>query len=198
MRNYRGIKTAWIDPISKKPSEWRPTTASAWSILNLCALYDLTAEKKYLGDAMTLFNKHIALQWKARGPHLINARSKSKYAEAEARAYCYGIEALCRLHQQSGDKNLMKMLTEGCRKDFPEAFYDAPLYLAGLYAYVGHKTKNQDYMEEAIEAFLEGFPESQNPPCFFGSNTWSQQSAMLMRSGLVLQYATWKSKTAGK
>jgi len=89
----------------------------------------------------------------------------------------------------------MKMLTEACEREFPQNYYDAPLFLADLYAYVGHKTGNRECVEKGVEAFIEGFPETQNPSCYVsGSHHWSQQSAMTLRSGHLLQCVTWRSK----
>ena len=195
MRNYRGIKLACVEPIEKKPGDWWSTTASSLSILNLCSLYDLTADKKYLKDALSLFSNHIARQWKSKGPYLTGEGGNSRSAETRAKAYCYGIPALCRLHELTADKQVMKMLTEGCEKEFPDTvFSDASRYLADLYAYVGYRVKNEDYIERAFEAFIEGFPEEQSPRCFFNDNEWSRRAALMLRTGHILQYVTWKEQ----
>jgi hypothetical protein len=109
--------------------------------------------------------------------------------------YCYAIQPLCELHHHTADQTVFKLLKEGCEKEFPESFFEAPFFLSNLYAYVGYKTGNGGYVRKAAEFFAQGFPESKSPPVYLPDNTtWSRQSAMMLRTGHLLQYANWKMK----
>jgi len=198
MRNARGLESAWAS--RKNRSRRRASIdANARSMLSLCSLYDLTADRKYLDDAMALFTTNITARWRRLGPHLHDAARQIQSQDylKEDIQYCYGLQALCELHHRTGDENLMKLLKEGCELEFPESFYDAPFYLANLYAYVGHKTRNADYIEKSIESFIEGFTESRSPPVFMPDNSqWTRQSAMMLRTGHIFQYVHWKLREA--
>jgi hypothetical protein len=84
----------------------------------------------------------------------------------------------------------------GCEKPFPDTYFDAPMYVAGLFAYVGAETGKPAYLKKAADLFSQGFPESKTPPVFLpGNNTWSEKSAMTIRAGYPLAYAFWKRQT---
>lgn len=46
---------------------------------------------------------------------------------------------------------------------------------------------------DVLDFFIGGFPETQNPACFARDHNWCRQSAMMLRSGHILQYVKWKS-----
>jgi len=199
MANYSGIKHAWVEPKRKKPGSRDLTLKSMRPIQALCSLYDLTADKKYLTDALSLFKNHIALQWKESGPHLVGWEegrvSGKKQRKSVGRAFCLGSQALCELYSRTGDKEVFRLLTESCEKEWPGGYRLEPLFRANVYAFVGYKTKNQDYIDEAMELFVDGFPESSSPPCFLAANWhWIEHAALQLRCGHILQYVMWKQR----
>jgi hypothetical protein len=198
-RNAEGLKACW-DWLHKTKPYWSPKgdmAANAWSIGSYCAMYDLTGDRKWLGEALALFNAHVIPKWKSLGPFLHDPARQIQSQDyiKDDRKYCYSIAALCELHHLTGDETVFRLLREGCQKQFPESFFDAPLFLADLYAYVGLKTGNAGYLSKAADSFATAFPESRCPPVFLsGNSTWSRTSAMMLRTGHILQYANWKMR----
>jgi hypothetical protein len=196
-RNAESLKTAWRWVARTKPWAGPQTdmAANGRSIFAFCAMYDLTADRKWLDEALTLFNTNVIAKWKAHGPFLHDPKRQIRsqsYIKDDQR-YCYSIQAFCELHHRTANETVMKLLVEGCQKEFPESFYDAPLFLSGLFAYVGRKTGNREYLQRAAELFAAGFPESRNPPVHLPDNsTWSRQSALMLRSGHLPQYGHWR------
>jgi exo-rhamnogalacturonan lyase-like protein len=166
------------------------------AIGNYCALYDLTADKIWLQRALKMFTRCVVPKSKGTGPHLHSRQQirSQGYTKDDIR-YCYSITTLCRLHQLTGDAAVLKLITAGCDKDFPENFFDAPLYLADLHAYAALSTGKKDYAEDAVEHWIEGSPESKSIPVFLPNNTiWYRDRAMHMRTGHLLQYYFWKQR----
>jgi len=197
LRNVQGVRNAWEADKKKDPyyRMARNMEANAWSILVMCSLHDLTGEKEYLDEALGLFRANVVPVWRKLGPHLFRAGSqiRGQSYHKEGMKYCYSIQALCELHHRTGDKAVLKLLTEGAKKDFPDTFFDAPLHLSSLHAYVGYKTDSEEYLEKAVESFIEGFPESKSPPVVMpDSSEWSRRAAILLRTGHILQYVHWK------
>ncbi len=161
------------------------------------AMFELTGQRKWLEHALALFRNHIVPLWESQGPHLHReghqVRSQS-YAR-EDQAYCLAIQRLCELHALTGDEQLLQLLKEGCEREFhAQSFFEAPIYLSGLFAYVGLKTGNREYLTRASSLFAQSFPESRSPPVFMPNNsTWHADAGNLLRSGHLLQYAWWKT-----
>ncbi len=194
LRNVEGLKAAW----KKNPGRRTQTdmAANLWAIEAFCAAYDLTADRTWLDEALALFDKNIQPQWQAQGPHLY---APVTYLHEGRRAadmdYLYGIAALCNLHIRTGNTRLLELLVAGCETEPRAEFYEAPLYLAGLFAYVSLAADKPDYLKEAFRLFERGFPDSRNPPVFrVGTPDWSERSAMRLRAGHLVQYAAWRSR----
>jgi hypothetical protein len=168
----------------------------ARSIFSLCAMHALDGEEKHLDDALGLFKGFVLPKAKSLGPHL-HARQQIRsqdYTRDDIK-YCYSIHAFCLLHHYTGDEAVMKLLDDGCKQDFPENFFDAPLFLADLHAYVALKKGNQDYLDDAVEHWIEAFPESKCPPVYLSTSShWTRRGAMNLRTGHLLQYYFWKKK----
>jgi len=195
-RNAEGLKTSWAH-IAKHPPWAGPQgdmAANAWAMHAYIAMHDLTGDKHWLDEALKLFKTNVSAKWKSLGPHLHSRqqiRSQS-YTRDDIR-YCYAVHVFCLLHHRTGNKKLFELLKAGCDKDFPENFFDAPLFLADLHAYVGLKTGKTGYLDDAVEHWIEGFPESKCPPVFLPNNSqWSRRRAMQLRAGHLLQYCFWK------
>lgn len=196
-RDAEALKPAWERIAQKKP--WAgpqgDMAAIGWSLDAYGAMYDLTGDKAWLDEALKLFHTHVLALRKEHGPHLFNPDAQVRYQDymEEDIKYCYAIQFLCELHHRTGDEGVLGLLKEGCEKKFPSTFFDAPIFLSGLYAYVGRATGNKDYLAKAADLFAEGFPESKSPPVFLPDNSvWSRQAAMMLRTGHLLQYACWK------
>jgi exo-rhamnogalacturonan lyase-like protein len=186
-RNAEGLKVAWKSPSGN-------IAANAWTMHSYIAMHDLTGDKKWLGEALKLFKTNVAAKWKAHGPHLHDRQQirGQGYTRDDIR-YCYAAHIFCLLHHRTGDKKLFELLQAGCDKDFPENFFGAPLFMADLHAYVALKTGKADYADDAVEHWIEGFPESKCPPVFLPNNSqWSRRGAMHLRAGHILQYYFWK------
>lgn len=200
-RNIEGLKAAWEWIARTRP--WAgpqgDMAANAWAISSYCAMYDLTADRKWLEEALELFRTNVTAMWQEKGPHLHQAGKQIRsqdYIEEDVK-YCYAIQPFCELHHRTGDKELMQLLQEGCEKEFPpSSFFEAPSFLSGLYAYVGLKTGQRDYIKKAAELFAEAFPESKSPPVYLpDTSVWSRHSGMMLRTGHLLQYAYWKQRS---
>ncbi len=198
-RNADGLVAAW-DWIARTKPYGGPQgdmDANAWTISSYCAMYDLTADRAWLDRAMAMFNTNVKAKWEQYGPFLHDpARQiQSQDYVKDDMKYCYAIRALCQLHHYTGNETVLKLLTEGCEKEMPESFFEAPLFVCDQYAYVAWKTGNRELLDKAAELFVQGFPESRCPPVWLPDNsTWSRQSAMMLRAGHLLQFAAWKMK----
>jgi hypothetical protein len=170
------------------------TRELGWSILNLCSLYDLTADKKYLDDALILFNKPLTMQWQKGGPYL-------GATGGNCLQYYYSTQGLCELHHRTGDANVMKLLKEGCEGDYEAtkpAYNEWPIFLSNIYAYVGYKEKNAAYIARAEELFAKYAEITKNLGCYTANGAWDKESGKLIRNGHILQYVEWKLKAEGK
>jgi DUF1680 family protein len=194
MRNYQGIKERQVDPVRNNPTAAGQTRSATWSILALCSLNDLTADKKYLDDAMVLFNNEVVPKWKKVGPYLDTA----------ALQYYYSTQPLVELAEHTGDANVLALLKEGCEKNFAKAgltemYAEWPIFLSNIYAYVGYKTGNEGYIKKAEELFCTYVPAAPSPFCYRpSSQAWDKESGKMIRNGHILQFVEWKLKQAAK
>lgn len=180
----KGLSLRQVSRYRKKGSAGGQTRESGWAILGFCSLYDLTADKKYLDEAMVLFNNHIGRQWKARGPYL----------EAGLQYY-YSTQGLCELHDRTGDKNVLKLLQEGCDGNFPKKTYSEwRVFLSNIYAYVGYKTKNAKLITKAEELFTTYVKSKKHLRCYAVTGAWDKESGKLLRNGHILQFVKWRLK----
>lgn len=198
-RNAEALKKGWARILETRPyaGPQGDMAVNGWSMASYGAMYGLTADKKWLEEATGLFHTNVVAKWKALGPFLHDGAGQiasQDYIKDDIR-YCYSLQSLCELHHLTGDEKMMELLLAGCQKEFPPSFFDAPFFLSTLYAYVGHKTGNAEYVKRAAELFAEGFPESKSPPVYLPDNsTWTRQAGMMLRTGHILQYANWKKK----
>jgi PcRGLX-like N-terminal RIFT barrel domain/PcRGLX-like protein central beta sandwich domain len=197
-RTAKYIEPAWKRMETSKHYGTRVSLGNmqmaARSIFSYCSLYAIDGEKKWLDEALSLFNRRVMPKYKGAGPHM-HARQqiRSQSYSRDDIKYCYSIQAFCLLQHYTGDKTVLKVLTAGCDKDFPENFFDAPLFLADLHAFVALKTGKSDYADDAVEHWIEASPESKLQPVFLPNNSkWTERKAMHLRAGHLLQYYFWK------
>lgn len=199
LRNAAGLEAAWDEIARNKPygGPQGDMEDNGWSIESFCAAYDLTGDKKWLDAAMKLFNTNVTAKWQRSGPHLHGTVGiVGQGYSMEDKKYLYAIVPLCNLHRRSRDENVWKLLIEGCEKPFPDSYFDAPMFVAGLFAYVGSETSNPAYLKTAAKLFSQGFPESRCPPVVMaGDLIWPEKSAMLIRAGYPLAYAFGNART---
>ncbi len=185
LRSAEGLVRAW-EIINTQNTRYARNKRSniepnAWTINSFCAAYELTADERWLDEAMKLFNANVTTTVSYWG---------------EGRDSCHAIGPLCNLHRLTGSEKVVELLKAGLDKPSPESsFYDAPVFLAGLYAYLGAVTDNPEFMKTAVKKFGTGFPESKNPRVFIPKNKhWYMRSAMLMRSGALMEYGVLKAE----
>jgi hypothetical protein len=193
LRNVEGLAAAWEEIARTRPygGPQGSMSANGWGIESFCAVHDLTGDRRWLDEALKLFDTNVTAKWKSAGPHLHRQVGivGQGYSQ-EDRAYCWAIAPLCNLHRRSRDANVLKLLVEGCEKPFPDSYFDAPMFVAGLFAYTGAATGNPDYRKQAAKLFFQGFPESRCPPVVQpGDNTWLEKSIMLLRAGYPVAYS---------
>jgi len=199
-RTATALPPAWDRIFSSKNYYTRQTPGQmqvvARTIFSYIALHGLTGDKVWLDRATKMFHRCVVPKWKNHGPHLHERKQiRSQGYTRDDIKYCYSIQAFCLLHHLTGDKKVFELLKAGCDKEFPENFFDAPLFLADLNAYVALKTGKEDYLDNAIEHWVSTFPESKCPPVYLPNNSqWTRRKAMFLRTGHLLQYAHWKLK----
>jgi hypothetical protein len=197
-RGSAALEHAWTELVKSRDwyvrRQFGDTQACARSIFSACAVYDLTGEEKWLKLAAGIFEKQVVGRWKWAGPHLHEREQiRSQDYTKDDIKYCYSIQALCLLHQRTGHPWLFELLRVGAERDFPPNFFDAPLFLADLHAYVGLCTGREDRFDAAAEHWIQASPEGDCPPVYLPDNTtWSTRSAMHLRAGHTLQYCFWK------
>ncbi len=192
LRSAEGLVRAWKIINEKKVyggGRKADMSQNGWTINSFCAAYELTGDNRWLDEAMKLFNGNVVPKWKSHGPHLHSpgkGQIRGQSYIGEDRQYCHAIGSLCNLHRLTGNEKVLELLTAGCEKELPSnSFYDAPVFLAGLYAYVGAVTDNAEFMKTAVKKFVTGFPESKNPP---------PRSNMFIRAGYLMEYGFLKAK----
>jgi hypothetical protein len=184
MRTHQGLRERAVDRYRKNPRSGGQMRSTGWSILNLCSLYDLTADKKYLDDAMVLFRNHVVPSWKKDGPYLHKGLQ-----------YYYSTQGFCELQQRTGDADVMKLLEEGCAGEFPKKTYSEwRIFLSNIYAYVGHKRNKLGYVRRAKELFNAHVSNAKSPPAYrIGSGAWTKETCKTLRNGHILQYVLWRN-----
>jgi PcRGLX-like N-terminal RIFT barrel domain/PcRGLX-like protein central beta sandwich domain len=198
-RNAEGLKRAWarVAKLKSWKGPQQDMGANIFAIHSYLAMYDLSADKQWLDQALKLFRSNVVSKWKGVGPHLHSRRQVGGQSYTmDDKKYCHGILGLCLLHHYSKDKQVLELLKAGADQDFPENYFDAPLFLADLHAYVALVTGKTNYVDDAIEHWIEASAESKCPPLFLGNknSTWHKRSVMHLRAGHLLQYYFWKKK----
>lgn len=198
MRNAEGMRRAWKNVLEKQPWAGPQTdmAANGWSIHGYCSMNALTGKQEWLDEALTLFRTNVVAKWRSLGPHLHSRDqiASQSYMKDDIK-YCHAIANFCLLHKLTGDPDILKLLEEGSEQPFPENYYDAPLYLAGLHAYIAIASKKPELLEQAVEDWITASPEDKEIPVFLpGNSVWADIKSMHMRSGHLLQYGLWKSR----
>lgn len=180
----KGLSRRQVSRYRNKARAGGQTRESGWAILGFCSLYDMTSDKKYLDEAMVLFNNHIMKQWQARGPYL----------ESNLQYY-YSTQGLCELHDRTNDPNILKLLKEGCDGQFPKKSYaEWRVFLSNIHAYVGYKTKDEKYIKSAEDLFSIYTNSKSYLKCYAETGAWDKESGKLLRNGHILQFVKWKMK----
>jgi len=176
-----GLEKRIISEFRDRPSPGGQMRGSGWAILCYCSLYDLTGEQKYLDKAMILFRNNLVLKWKEKGPYMDGGLQ-----------YYYSTQGLCELQHRTGDAELLKLLEEGCQGSFTDQYGEWRVFLTNIYAYVGYKRNNPEYIRKAKELFLAYKPGG-SPACFRSTGAWDKETGKFIRNGHILQYVLWKT-----
>jgi len=193
LRGGVGIRLRQVNKYKDKPSAGGQSRSSGWAILFLCSLYDMTADRKYLDDAMVLFSNHLMEQRKASGPFLV----KSNHLQ-----YYYGTQGFCELAERTGDAKVLEFIKAGVEADFEKTcgaktYNEWPMFLSNIYAYLGHKTDNEGLVKKAEDYFCRVVSKSPSPPCHKSSGAWTKETCKTLRNGHILQFVKWKRAGGG-
>jgi PcRGLX-like protein central beta sandwich domain/PcRGLX-like N-terminal RIFT barrel domain len=184
LRSAMGVKLRTVDKFAKKPSAGGQLRSAGWSLLVLCSAYDLTADKKYLDQALSLFKNNIVPKWKAKGPYMDGGLQ-----------YYYSVYPMAMLHHRTGDAEVLKLLREGVAKDsFSYRYGEWTIHINNLYAYVGMVDKKPAAIKKAQDLFNQYAPRGANPGVYNGNGAWTKEQAKHLRYGHLLQYIHWKGK----
>jgi hypothetical protein len=185
LRSAMGVKLRQVDRFANPSAKGQPRS-SGWAILLLCSVYDMTAEKQYLDQAMQLWNNNLKVMWKEKSP---------TFGRGSNIQYLYSIYPLCVLHDRSGNEEILECLKLGAATEGVDKTNRIEInHLTNLFGYVGYLTKNEEYLKRAKTHFATAIQGS--PSCFTGGGAWTKESAKRLRYGHILQYACWKLKTA--
>jgi hypothetical protein len=184
----RGLELRLVSRLRKGPTTRGQARSSGWGMLVYCSLYDLTGEKKYLDKGLVLFRNHQKPKWKAKGPY-----------HDQGLQYYYCTQGLCELQHRTGDAELMEMLAAACEGDveaaFARTYSEWPAFLANVFAYVGHKKGNDEYIAKA-KALFERYKPGGSPACFRRTGAWDKETGKFIRNGHILQHVLWKRERA--
>ncbi len=184
LRSAMGVKLRTVDKFAKSPGAGGQLRSAGWSLLVLCSAYDLTADKKYLDQALSLFRNNIVPKWKAKGPYMDGGLQ-----------YYYSVYPLAMLHHRTGDAEVLKLMREGVAKDsFSYKYGEWTIHINNLYAYVGMLDNKPAAIKKAQELFMKYAPRGDNPGVYNGNGAWTKEQAKHLRYGHLLQYIHWRKK----
>ena len=155
------------------------------AIAALNNLYELTGERRWLDEALGIFERNIVPTWEEHGPQL---------GTTVDRGYALVMRDLADLHRLTSNEQVLQLLADAAaEEDLSTNFSQGPMHLSGLYAYVGLVTGNQEYLERAAMMFARNFPEERLPAVFVPDTVnWNDAAANRMRPGHLVQYAWWR------
>ena len=201
LRNYQGIQDRTIRRLKAGPSDDIYLYGSFLTLRNLLSLHSMTGEKQYLDDIGAVLSGHLLPRFTKCGPFLFEPRLEIRGQEYHrlGEQFCYGLLALGEYHYRTGDPRVGKVLAEACAAEFPETYFEAPLFLSDLYGYVGIVRGDAGLAERGMDSFADAFPESRKPALFHpGELDWTALAAARLRAGSLLQYIAWKGRTSGR
>ena len=183
----KGIKARLVDWFAKKPRTGGAPRASGWSILNLCAAYDLTAEKKYLDWAKILWDNHLKLAW---------AEVKAGRKKLVALQWYYSTDGLVHLHQRTGDAAILEQMKDFCEivKDPKKWHYtvDMSMFMTNYAGYLA-ANGNTDYLDDAADWLDRGVHKSKRRLVLWSGNTgaYTKEVGKPLRNGHILLWSLW-------
>jgi len=201
LRNYQGMEARAVKWLRSEQSDDIYLYGSFLTMRNLMSLYAMTGEKKYLDDVGTMLSGHLLPRFVKCGPFLFEPRLELRGQEYHrlGEQFCYGLLTLGEYHYRTGDPQVGKVLAEACVAEFPETYFEAPLFLSDLYGYVGIMRGDAALAERGMDSFADAFPESRRPALFLpGEMDWTARATGRLRAGSLLQYVAWKGRTSGR
>lgn len=191
LRSAMGVRQRQVSRFKASPNAGGQPRESGWSILVLCAAYDVTGDKQYLDDALLLFTNNLKAMWKEKGTFF------GGKAESPDIQYLYCLQPLCELHHHTGNEEILALLKEGAAANPNTGNLIEINHLSNLYGYVGLMEKNQDYIKKGEAVFAKAV-QGDNPACYGGGGAWTKETGKRVRYGQILHYAHWKLAGDGK
>jgi exo-rhamnogalacturonan lyase-like protein len=184
----KGIKARLVDGLVRRPRSRGAPRASGWSILNMCAVYDLTGEKKYLDYAKVFWNNHLKRMW----PEVKAGREKY-----QALQWYYSTEGLINLHQRTGDASILAQMKDFCEiAQDPKRWYYKPDMSMFMTNYAGYLAKcgNTDYLDDAADWLDTGAPADKRRLVLWTrrSGAYTKETGKALRNGHILLWSLWK------
>jgi hypothetical protein len=188
LRSATGVTLRTVDKFRKTPGSRVQLREVGWGILVFCSAYDLTADQKYLDEALVLFRNVVKTKHKESG---------SPYMDGGLQYY-YSVYPFAMLHHRTGDAEVLDLMREGVKKDsFSYKYPEWTIHINNLYAYVGMVEKDQKAIAKAKDLFMRHAPGKPNPGVYNANGAWTKESIKKLRYGHLLQYILWKKKGGG-
>lgn len=184
LRSADGVVLRQVNRFRDKPNAGDQSRSSGWAILVLCSAYDITGDRKWLDEALILWNNNLKVKWKEKNDATFGDG-------AGGLQYFYCLYPLIQLHDRTDDPDLLAFLKEGAAAG---NWSDRPVevnHYTDFYAYLGWKTDNPAYLAKAREALALAMGTQSNPAVYTGSGAWTKESAKRLRYAHVLNYVEW-------
>lgn len=178
-----GLRTRTIAPLREGgPTKDGPQAReSGWGMLVCCSLSDLTGDQAWLDDGLVLFRNHLREKWRQTGTYHDGGLQ-----------YYYGVQGLCELHRRTQDPEILAMLEDGARGEFPSKdSAEWKVFLAEACAYVGDVKDDQGLIDKARVLFAD-YRHFERPVCFNDNQAWDKESGKYLRCGHILQHVLWR------
>jgi hypothetical protein len=184
----KGIKNRLVNWFARKPRKGGSPRASGWSILNLCAAYDLTADRKYIDDANVLWNNHLKLAW---------AEVKAGRMKLTPLQWYYSTDGLVHLHQRTGNPDLLAQMKDFCEMvQNPKNWHytrDMCMFMTNYAGYLACNG-NTDYVGDAASWFDKGIHKGRGRLVLWSGRTgaYTKEVGKPLRNGHILLWSLWK------
>jgi len=184
-----GIKRRLVDWFAKRPSPRGAPRASGWSILNLCAAYDMTGEQRFLDWAKILWNNHLKLAWE---------EVMAKRIRLTPLQWYYSTDGLVTLHQRTGDPALIRQMKDFCHlaRD-PKNWQYTPDMAMFMTNYAGYLSAcgDAECVSDAYDWFDTGIPRDPRRLVLFGGGgAYTKETGKALRNGHIFLWSQWQRR----
>ncbi|MCG3181749.1 MAG: hypothetical protein BIFFINMI_04149 [Phycisphaerae bacterium] len=194
LRTAMGVKIRQVAAHEKEGERLNDQTrASSWAIAILCDVYDMTGDKQYLDQAMTLWNNHLKALWKEKGDPSFGMRGGNSLQ------FFYPAQPLCLLHMRSGDKELLDYIRAAAAWTANEDNWKGMAYhddmasqLNNYFGYLAVVDKDPKQLDEARKLFVRGMEKDNRLSLYAGSGAYTKEVCKKLRNGHIWLWAEWK------